>query len=79
MADSISFFVFRTISDRAWIELESIGITKELLSKPVKPYTREEMIAHAEEIIPGMKDAKRYKVSEIVEIREAEVKRETIA
>ena len=67
------------ISDRAWIELESIGITKELLSKPVKPYTREEMIAHAEEIIPGMKDAKRYKVSEIVEIREAEVKRETIA
>ena len=68
------------ISDRAWVELNSIGITKEELAKPVaKPYTREEMIAHAEEIIPGMKNAKRYKVSEIVEIREATVNPQSIA
>ena len=40
------------ISDRSWIELNSIGITREEIAKPVaKPYTREEMIAHAEEII----------------------------
>ena len=68
------------ISDRSWIELNSIGITREEIAKPVaKPYTREEMIAHAEEIIPGMKNAKRYKVSDIVEIKEAEVDPKTIA
>lgn len=68
------------ISDRAWIELESVGISKEEMSKPVaKPYTREEMIAHAEEIIPGMKNAKRYKASEVVDIKEVEVDPKTIA
>ena len=60
------------ISDRAWIELNSVGITKEMLSTPInKPYSREEMIAHAEEIVPGMKNAKRYKISDIVDIKEA--------
>ena len=41
--------------------------------KPVeKPYTREEMIIHAEEIIPGLVNPKRYKVSDLIEFREIE-------
>lgn len=64
------------ISKRAWIELESVGISREVMSQPVeKPYTREEMIAHAWEIIPGMNSAKRYKASEVVEIKYAPVER----
>ena len=51
------------ITDRAWIELNSIGITKEMLTKPVdKPYNREEMNPQAQEIHPGMKAANIYKV-----------------
>jgi len=65
---------FERITPASWVELESVGITKEMLQKPVeKPYTREEMIIHAEEIIPGMISPKHYKVSEIVEIREIEI------
>jgi hypothetical protein len=65
---------FDRITPASWIELESVGITKEMLMAPVeKPYTREEMIIHADEIIPGVNNPKYYKVSEICEIREIEI------
>ncbi len=60
------------IEDRAWIELESVGIRKADLEKPSKPMSREEIIAKAEEILPGMAQGKLYKNSEVVEIREIE-------
>ena len=60
----------------AWIELESIGITRADLEKPSKPMTREEVIARADDILPGLASAKKYKVSEICQIRYAEISRE---
>ena len=35
--------------------------------------TRDEVLANADTIIPGMEGAKKYKVSDIVEIRYAEI------
>jgi hypothetical protein len=65
---------FDRITPASWVELESIGISREMLMKPnAKPYTREEMIIHADEIIPGVISPKYYKVSEICEIREIEI------
>ncbi len=61
------------IASRAWIELESVGITREFLESPSKVMTREEVIANADKIIPGMEDAKKYTVADICEIRYAEV------
>jgi len=64
---------FDNITPASWVELESVGLGKEELMKPVeKPYTREEMIIHAEEIIPGLVNPKRYKVSDLIEFREIE-------
>lgn len=64
---------FDNITDRAWIELESVGVTKELLRAPSEVLTREEVIERADEIIPGLPNAKKYKVSEICEIKYAEI------
>ena len=63
---------FDNIEADAWIELESIGITRADLEKPSKPLTREEVIARADEILPGMTTGKKYRVSEICQIRYAE-------
>ena len=49
---------FDNIDPRAWIELNSVGITREMLEVPSKPMTRDEVIANADKIIPGMPDAK---------------------
>ena len=57
------------ISKRAWIELESVGITRESLEKTVTPMSREEVIANADKIIPGMEDSKPYAVSDICQIK----------
>ncbi len=61
------------ITQRAWIELESIGITREKLEAPSNVMSREEVIEHADEIIPGMDGAKKYAVSDICEIRYVEI------
>lgn len=61
------------ITERAWIELESIGITREKLEAPSNVMSREEVIAHADEIIPGMDGAKKYAVSDICEVRYVEI------
>lgn len=64
---------FDNITERAWIELESVGITREKLEAPSNVMSREEVIAHADEIIPGMDGAKKYAVSDICEIRYVEI------
>jgi len=65
---------FDNIAERAWIELNSVGLTREWLeTPPEKIMTREEVIANADSIIPGMPGAIKYKVSDIVEIRYAEI------
>lgn len=60
------------ISARAWIELESVDIKREWLEAPSKPMSREEIIAHAEEIIPGLEVSEHYKASELIKVAEAE-------
>lgn len=54
------------ITPMAWEELESVGITREEMAKPVaKPLTRQQIIDQADEILPGMPGAKVYKVKDI--------------
>lgn len=61
---------FDNIQEMAWTELESVGITREALeTPPAKLLTREEAIAKADQIVPGIREGKRYKVSDICEIR----------
>lgn len=61
------------ITEGAWVELNSLGITREWLQAPCEKMTTAEAIAHAEEIVPGMMEAKKYQVKDIVEIRFAEI------
>jgi len=64
---------FDNICKGAWIELESIGMSRAALEKMrEKPMTREEVIAHAAEIVPGLIGGKRFKVRDICEIRYAQ-------
>lgn len=42
------------ISPRAWLELESIGVTKSQFLTPGLQLSRDEIIARADEIIPGL-------------------------
>ena len=63
---------FDNISERAWIELESVGMGRAKLEEATPVMSREEIIAKADSIIPGMEDAKTYAVSDICEIRYAE-------
>jgi hypothetical protein len=60
------------ITEEAWIELNSVGITKEWLQEPCEKMTVEKAIAHADEIVPGMVGTKRFNALEITEIRYAE-------
>lgn len=60
---------YDNITSRAWIELDSVGVSKKFLQTPGKIMTREEVIANAKDIIPGMEDSKRYAVSDICEIK----------
>lgn len=53
------------ITDRAWIELNSVGITKEYLQS-LPRLTEDEVIARADELIPGMEDAVTVKAEDIV-------------
>lgn len=45
---------FNNISDRAWLELESIGVLKYNLKSVSPKLTRAEIISKAEEIVPGL-------------------------
>ena len=64
---------YDNITENAWIELESVGLSREELEKPVDPMTREEVLARADEVLPGLVNGVKYKASEICQIRYAEI------
>ena len=57
------------IRANAWEELESVGITRAWLEEPHEFMTREEVIARADEIVPGVNQAEKIAVKDLVEIR----------
>ncbi|MEA5084834.1 MAG: hypothetical protein VB018_11915 [Lachnospiraceae bacterium] len=59
---------FDNIEERAWVELASVGITRSWLEEPSEKLSREEVIARADEIVPGISDGKIFKVKDIVKI-----------
>jgi len=63
---------YDNIEERAWVELGTVGITKEWLQEKVKPMTHEEIVAKADEIVPGITDGKLFKVSDICQVKEAQ-------
>ena len=64
---------YDNIEERAWVELASVGITKEWLQQPVEKLSHDELVAKADEVVPGISDGKLFKVSDICEIHEADV------
>ena len=64
---------YDNIEERAWVELESVGITKESLKANTKKLSHEEIVAHADEIVPGITDGKLFKVADICKNLEAEI------
>ena len=56
------------INADAWIELESVGISRASLEEKAAPLSREEVLARADEILPGMESGKTYPVSSICRI-----------
>ena len=64
---------YDNIEDRAWVELNSVGITKEWLQAPNEKLTHEQIVAKADEIVPGITDGKLFKVSDICKVCEAEI------
>lgn len=57
---------YDNITESAYEELASIGITKEWMQEKVEILSMEEIIAKADEIIPGVDNATKYKVRELV-------------
>lgn len=64
---------YDNIEERAWVELNSVGITKEWLQEKVDPMTPDQIIANADDILPGLSDGKKFKVSDIVTWCEVEL------
>lgn len=56
------------ITDRAMVELESIGLTREWIGSMPEVRSAEDVIAHADEIIPGIDNMKEYDAKEVYEI-----------
>ncbi len=61
------------ITERAWIELESVGLPRANFEKPSPKLSHDEIIAKADEILPGMSTGKLYKFSEVVNVKYLEV------
>lgn len=59
---------FDHITENAYEELKSVGITKEWLKVPVEKLSEEEIIAKADEIIPGVENMHKMKASELVKV-----------
>lgn len=53
------------ITPRAFRELESIGLTKEKIAEKTDIMSPEEIIAHADKIIPGIEHAKEYAAEDV--------------
>ena len=61
------------ISDRAWLELESVGLTKKQLKEPMAKLGREAIIAQADEIIPGLIEPRQVKSTEYFKFVEVQI------
>ncbi len=61
------------IKEAAFVELASIGCTKEWITADVEELTPEEIIERAHEIIPGVDNPKRFDVFDIVQVKYVEV------
>ena len=53
------------ITDRAWLELDSVGFTKNYFDS-LPRLTEDEILARADDLIPGMEDAVTVKAEDIV-------------
>ena len=63
---------FDNITDRAYEELASIGFTKEWMHSEFPLLTPEEIIARADELIPGCEDYEIYDSKDLVQVKYAE-------
>ena len=61
------------ITKAAYEELATIGFDEDWMKKDLEKMTPEELIERADELIPGLEGAKKYKVSDIVKECEAEI------
>ncbi|MGD9567686.1 MAG: hypothetical protein AB7V48_05100 [Sedimentibacter sp.] len=64
---------FDNITERAYEELASVGITKEWLNENGELLTAEEVISRADEIIPGINSPIKYKATEIAKVKYVDV------
>ncbi|MGE4213235.1 MAG: hypothetical protein AB7E42_00460 [Anaerotignaceae bacterium] len=64
---------FENITEKAYEELESIGVTKEWMKEKVEILTPEEIMLRADEIIPGIEDASKFKAEDLVQVVSVEV------
>ena len=56
---------FDNIADSAWAELASVGITRAWAEESLN-LSPEEVIERADELLPGVEDAKKYKAHELI-------------
>ena len=59
---------FDNITERAYEELGSVGFTREWMEAKTDLLSPEEIIAKADDIIPGIDDATKYDVSDLVQV-----------
>ena len=57
------------ITDRAYVELESVGFSRQWVGGSAEPLTAEEIVARAREIIPGVDGPEYYSAPDILEVR----------
>lgn len=57
------------ITPRAWLELESVGLSREYLESSTPCLSAAEVIQHADAILPGVDDIQLHEVDEIVEVK----------
>jgi len=60
---------FDRIQPTAQEELDSVGCTREWMQEKLN-LTREEVIARADELLPGVNDARKHKADELVQVCE---------
>ena len=63
---------FDNITERAYEELASIGLTKEWMHSEFPLLTAEEIIKRADELIPGCEDYEPYDAKDLVQVKYAE-------
>lgn len=60
---------YDNITENAWRELSSIGITRKWLEDSQKAMTKEEVLAKVDEIIPGVESPEKHKTTDFAEWR----------